>query len=153
MAGETIECHMNVGMSLPDYDKKLVRKALAKEGRTIVRLSKRKLRSRKVSKPGEAPGKQTGALQKSISSSVNMKKGSVLIEPNMRTEVFYPSFVIHGHRAPNATKSDTGRNLRHRKKEGVKVALPRLNVIPETTKEYGDTFSKNMETAFLEALK
>ncbi|MDO5531421.1 hypothetical protein [Sutterella sp.] len=100
------------------------------------------------------PGKQTGVMQRSIRSKVSRSGYSVSVYPTKTSqmgEVYYPAFVVYGHRGPN---SETAREARqHRKRSGVKVAEPRANFIPVAAQRYQQTFQTVITAALDKAIK
>lgn len=66
-----------------------------------------------------------------------------------KMRVFYPAFVVYGHRGPR-TDSD---NQQSKKRKGNKVALPRENFIAVVAEEYRKRFQDRMEDAFVKGIK
>lgn len=121
-------------LSFPDFDKRAVKaghRTVGKEVRAIAR----KLVSRKaVSKPGEFPGKGTGALQRAIRMRVSKSGFSVAVYSQMKEKPYYPAFVVYGHRGPGSDSADQG----HKKRKGHKSAAPRANYIWYAANKYAN---------------
>lgn len=81
-----------------DYDRKKMRAALVKGAGTVRKEARRLLSRRAVSKPGEAPGRQTGQLWKAIGVvSKGSKGGWIKVGPkSIKGRVFYPAFLFYG---------------------------------------------------------
>ena len=65
--------------------------------------------------------------------------------------VYYPAFVVYGHRGPNSETKQEARA--HKKRYGKKVAAPRKNFVVEAAKKYEKTFQSEMFDALGEAIK
>lgn len=127
-----------------DFDSKKLKPFLREVGKGVRRGAKSRLSVVGRSQPGEAPGKQSGVMAKSVKYRVTKTGFSVFIRSEMRPEmkVFYPAFVFFGHAAPGhkGTKE--------------KVAKPRQNVFQAEAEVYGRTkFPSIAKEALEEALK
>jgi len=117
------------GHSRIDFDKKKVRRALLKEGRAVQRIARRLVARKAVSEAGQYPGKQTGALQKSI----KLKAGSggfwVKVAPYRTPEIgpdFYPAYLNYGVKAGGRIKKlapGQGVGKSNRRRRGGREAL------------------------------
>ena len=65
--------------------------------------------------------------------------------------VYYPAFVVYGHRAPYSETAQEARS--HKQRSGKKVAAPRKNFVPEAAEMYAKTFQSEMTEALGEAIK
>lgn len=148
-----ISAKIQSGFSYPDLDTKVLKKGLRSVGNEV-RKEARKLIARKaVSEAGGFPGKDTGAMQNSIRAKVSRTGFSVAVYPT-KTEkmpVYYPAFVVYGHRAPHTETKDQAR--KHKKRGGVKVAAPRKNFIYEAANGKAEAFAKEMERVMPQALR
>lgn len=127
------------GFKHADFDIKVLKKGLRKEGAKIAAEAKRLVGKRGVSDPGGFPGKDTGVLRKSIKSKVSRSGFTATVKPWMIPEMggdFYPAYVYYGHRGPKARTAQD--NRRRQKAQGVKVAAPRKNFIVEATRKVGE---------------
>ena len=84
-----------------DFDKRLVKKALRTSARAVQKAARRLVARRAVSQPGGFPGRDTGALQKSIGLRWGSGGFWVRIEPKtdaIKTtgKVYYPAILYHG---------------------------------------------------------
>lgn len=82
-----------------DYDKRVMRKVLVKEGAAVRKEARRLIARRAVSKPGENPGRDTGATQRSIKVKVSSGGFWVRIAPFRTEEMgkdFYPAYLYYG---------------------------------------------------------
>jgi hypothetical protein len=112
--------HVDVeGHTKLDFDRRLVRKALMKGGREIRKEARRLVARRAISKPGEAPGKQRGYLQRSIDLVTPFSKTGfwVKVEPTTQGikksgRIYYPAVLfygVRGRRAARGEKRDQGK--------------------------------------------
>lgn len=110
-----------------DFDKKQLRPHWRDIGKLLRKRMKRDLSKRGRSEPGQAPGRQTGTLSKSLKYRVTKTGFSVFIrsEKTKNMSTFYTPFVVYGHVGP---KSEMGE----------KVAKPRLNVFADEVERYGE---------------
>lgn len=139
------------GFKFVDFDLKPIKKNLRVVGRKVAAASKKAVSRQAISRPGEFPGKQSGELQSGIKHVVERSGRSVKIIPTKtaKMKVFYPAFVVYGHRAPRTDSI----YQQGKKRKGRKVAEPRKNFITEIAKNYGPLFKQQMEEAFDEAIK
>lgn len=88
-----------------DFDRKQIRKVLRVQGRGVQKEARRLVARRAISSPGDFPGRDTGALWRSIKSKVSRPGFLVRIAPQKTPEMggdFYPAFLQYGVRAdPN----------------------------------------------------
>jgi hypothetical protein len=84
-----------------DFDKKRIRKELRQLG-GVVRKDARKLVARRaVSRAGEDPGKDSGAMQRSIKAKTYKTGMAARIAPQKTAEMgpeYYPAFLMYGVR-------------------------------------------------------
>lgn len=139
------------GFKFVDFDLKPIKKNLRVVGRKVAAASRKAVSREAVSRPGEFPGKRSGELQSGIKHVVVRSGRSVKVIPTKteKMKVFYPAFVVYGHRAPRTDSLDQ----QGKKRKGRKIAAPRKNFITEIAQNYGDFFEKQMEVAFNEAIK
>jgi hypothetical protein len=96
-----------------DFDRKKIRKAMRVQGGEVRKVARRLVARRAVSGPGEAPGRDTGALYRSIKSKVSRSGFLVKVAPQKTSDMgdeFYPAFLYYGVRAGGKRSAD------HRKK-------------------------------------
>ena len=138
---------------LPDFDRKALKPVMREIGREVRKLVRARISKKVVSKPGEPPGKVSGEMARSIKATVSRSGFSVWVRPTKtaKMSVYYPAFVVYGHRGPGTrTEADE----RDRKKTvGEKVAEPRENFIEKVAQSYQPTFEEKMTEALAEALK
>lgn len=94
-----IEVHATlVGHSKIDFDKRLIRKALRKEGGSVRTAARRMVARRAVSAPGGMPGRESGALWRSIKVKVSSGGFWARISPFKTNEMsmFYPAVLHYG---------------------------------------------------------
>jgi hypothetical protein len=65
--------------------------------------------------------------------------------------VYYPAFVVYGHRGPGSETLEQSR--RHKKRPGEKVAKPRKNFVPAAAEQYSGIFHETMANALANAIK
>lgn len=132
------------GLKRSDYDRKEIRKALRKVGSEVRKTARRMVSRKAVSAPGEAPGRQSGVLRKSIKAKVSRSGYSVSIYPDKTADmdVFYPAFVVYGHRGPGSETAKEARS--HRARVGKKVAQPRANYVVEAAAKHERSFERSM---------
>lgn len=136
-----------------DFDRRAVRKGMRKVGSDVRKIARKMVARRAVSRPGEPPGKDSGVLQKSVRAKVSRSGFSVSVYPNKTAEmgdVFYPAFVIYGHRAPYSETAMEARS--HKKRSGKKVAAPRANFVVEAGLQYEAPFQKIMAEVLADAI-
>lgn len=141
------------GFKCVDYDPKALKKPLNDSGKAVAKIARKSISRRAVSEPGQFPGKQTGAMARSIKVKVSKSGYSVSIYPTKTKEmpVYYPAFVVYGHRAPYSETAQESRS--HKQRSGQKVAAPRKHFIFEAAKKYEKTFQSEMYDALGEAIK
>lgn len=141
------------GFKKIDYDGKALKKPLRKSGNEVRKLARKLISRQAVSEAGQFPGKQTGTMAKSIKVKVSRYGYLVRIAPTKTDAmpVYYPAFVVYGHRGPNSETKQEARA--HKKRYGKKVAAPRKNFVPEAADKYAKTFQSEMFDALGEAIK
>lgn len=89
----TIEGHSRI-----DFDKRAIKKVLRKAGGDIRKAARRLVARRAVSSPGDFPGRDTGALLRSIKLKVSSGGFWAKVEPQKTPEMksFYPAFLFYG---------------------------------------------------------
>ncbi|APW38973.1 hypothetical protein RD110_18640 [Rhodoferax koreense] len=89
-----------------DFDKKPIKRTLRQEGAQIRKQARRLLSRRAVSVPGEMPGRQTGALMRSIKVKVASGGFWAKVAPYKTNEMkkFYPAFLFYGSTKRNFEK-------------------------------------------------
>lgn len=144
------------GFKRVDYDKSSVRKSLRASASGLIKLTRKMISRKAVSKPGEFPGMKTGRMKAAVTSKVSKSGYSVAVFPCMGKKkkalpIYYPAFVIYGHRAPHSETTQEARS--HKARSGKKVAAPRKNFVVEAAKKYEKTFQSEMFDALGEAIK
>ena len=88
------------GYSRIDFDRRPVRKAMAKLGREVQKGARRRVARRAISGAGQYPGRQTGLLWRSIKYKVSKPGFLVRIAPQKIEGMyaFYPAFLFYGSR-------------------------------------------------------
>lgn len=89
------------GFGRIDFDRSKIRKALRKEGREVRKIARRLVARRAISGAGQYPGRQSGALMRSIKEHVSRPGFMVVIRPTKTAEMgkdFYPAFLQYGIR-------------------------------------------------------
>lgn len=99
MQGE-VELHTTLtGHSKIDFDKRKVRKALRQQGAVIRKKARKLVARRAISGAGDNPGRDTGALMRSIKVKVFGGGFGVIVAPYKTDEMgddFYPAFLYYG---------------------------------------------------------
>lgn len=151
MIGDFLEVRTPDGFTFWDFEKKVIKSELRKTGNDVAKEARQRISKRAVSKPGEPPGRDSGVMHSSIRVSVRKSGRAVYVRPikTSKMRVFYPAFVVYGHRGPR-TDSD---NQQSKKRKGNKVALPRENFIAVVAEEYRKRFQDRMEDAFVKGIK
>ena len=92
-----------VGHTRLDFDKKPIRRALVKQGGEIRKAARRLVARRAISGPGEMPGRDSGALFRSIKVKVASGGFWAKVAPYKTQEmkVFYPAFLYYGSQKRN----------------------------------------------------
>lgn len=117
-------------ISRVDFDRRPVNKVIAKEAREIRKIARRLIARRAISKPGEFPGRDTGALQRSIKVILNRKYSFAVIRPETTPEMgsFHPYMLLRGtkkHLRHLAAGEGRGRSNRRRRGDRVTALLER----------------------------
>lgn len=84
--------------SIIDYDRRAMRKALARGAADIRKEARRLVSRRAISNPGDFPASQTGALKRAIGIVSKGSKGG-WVKVGIRripNSVFYPAFLFYG---------------------------------------------------------
>ena len=141
------------GFKKIDYDGKALKKPLRESGNEVRKLARKLISRQAVSEAGQFPGQQTGTMAKSIKVKVSRYGYLVRIAPTKTDAmpVYYPAFVVYGHRGPNSETKQEARA--HKKRYGKKVAAPRKNFVVEAAKKYEKTFQSEMFDALGDAIK
>lgn len=86
------------GHKTVDYDRRAMRKALLRGGAAVRKEARRLVARRAISRPGEAPGMQTGKLKAAIGVvSKGSKGGWIKVGVRgIKGSVFYPAFLFYG---------------------------------------------------------
>ena len=103
MSDPKLEANVSIegGFSRIDFDKKAIRKSLNSLGRSVAKEARRLVARRAISGAGEYPGRQTGALMRSIKHKVSKPGFMVIIRPTKTDEMgegFYPAYLHYGIR-------------------------------------------------------
>ena len=89
-----------VGHSMIDYDKRKIRQVLNQGGAEIRKAARRLVARRGISNPGDFPGRDSGALMRSIKVYKRGTRGGwVKVGPTKTAEMgnaFYPAFLFYG---------------------------------------------------------
>lgn len=141
------------GFSRFDFDGKKLKPTLRKVGNEVRKEARKLISRHAVSAPGDFPGKDSGEMQRSIKVTVGRNGYWAAIAPSKtaKMDVYYPAFVVYGHRAPY-TETAASRKV-HRKKVGRKVALPRKNFVVTAAEHKSERFAQEMEKALSDAIK
>ena len=81
-----------------DYDRKAMRRALVKGGAEVRKAARRLVSRRAISRPGEFPATQTGALKRAIGIVSKGSKGG-WVKVGVRSipnSAYYPAFLFYG---------------------------------------------------------
>lgn len=108
-AGSWAETNVKIeGFSRIDFDRKQVRKTMRVLGRDVQKEARRLVARRAISRPGEAPGRDTGRLMRSIKSKVSKPGFLVRIAPYKTSEMqdFFPAFLYYGSTKNNLKPRD-----------------------------------------------
>lgn len=89
-----------------DFDKRALRRALVKGAAEIRKAARRMISRNAISKPGEFPGQNTGAMKRAIGIVGKGTKGG-WIKVGVRTikgSIFYPAFLFYGSPSTHLAK-------------------------------------------------
>lgn len=140
------------GHSHLDFDKRQIRKAMRRIGADIRKEARRLVARRAISGAGEAPGKQTGTLQRAIKYSVSKPGLLVRIAPDKTPAMgkdFYPAFLNYGvrrHRDSRLAKSHK------RQPDGPYKLAPRANYMEEALEERRENARQVLASSLQNAL-
>jgi hypothetical protein len=148
-----VQTRVDPGFRTIDYDSKELRKPLRKAGNDVRKLARKLISRRSVSDAGDFPGRDSGEMQRSLRVKVSRSGYSVSVYPTktQRMPVYYPAFVVYGHRGPGSETLEQSRC--HKKRPGEKVAKPRKNFVPAAAEQYSGTFHETMANALANAIK
>ena len=148
-----VSVKVDSGFSRFDFDGKKLKPALRRVGNDVRKEARKLISRHAVSAPGDFPGKDSGEMQRSIKVTVARNGYWAAVAPSRtsKMDVYYPAFVVYGHRAPH-TETDASRRV-HRKKVGRKVALPRKNFIVTAAERHSGRFESEMTKALADAIK
>lgn len=138
-----------------DFDKSVLKPRMRKVGRDVVKMARKNVSRKAVSKPNEFPGRDTGLLRRAIKAKVSRSGFSVGIMPypdafQKAKEDYYAPFVYYGHRGPGADSS----REQHKVRTGTKVAAPRKNFVVDAVERYGrNRYEAEMRALLADAVK
>lgn len=149
--GQFLNVRTPDGFKFFDFQPKVIKAGLRDIGKEVSKETKKALAKKAVSHPGEFPGMQSGTLRKAVGYKVSRSGRSVWITTRKTAamKVFYPAFVIWGHRGPGTDS----KSQQSKKRKGAKVAAPRANYVVEIAQRYQERFAQRMEQAFNEGFK
>lgn len=148
-----VQASVDPGFRTIDYDPRELRKPLRKAGQDVRKIARKLISRRAVSEAGGFPGRDSGEMQRSLRVKMSRSGYSVAVYPTKtsRMQVYYPAFVVYGHRGPGSETAEQAR--RHKKRPGEKVAKPRKNFVEAAAKAYASTFQNEMTEALADAIK
>ncbi|NKD55969.1 MULTISPECIES: hypothetical protein [unclassified Haematospirillum] len=128
------------GFSRLDFDRNPIRRELRKLGSMVARDARKLVRTRKPSSPGTNPGRQTGALFRSIRSKVGRQGFLVAVAPFrneelMRKKAYYPAFLLYG-----AERKPGGR------------LLPRNNYMADVMQRHRNMVQERLSVVLVQAI-
>ena len=140
----TVRAQIPEGLTHLDFDVAQVRKGLRAMAAGLRPEARRELSKKQISKPGEAPGRRTGNLARSIQVSASRARqerenrtawarlefGSKVTAKN---GAYYPAPLIHGRRYG--------------------TLQPRLNVLPTVQARHRQEFESRLEDLLTDAIK
>lgn len=118
-------------LSRVDFDRVPVNKVIAKEAREIRKIARRMIARRAISVAGDFPGRQTGALWRSIRVRVNKRYSFAVIRPEKTAEMgsFHPYMLLRGtKKRPGRLAAGEGRGISNRRRRGDREAVMRERV-------------------------
>lgn len=153
MSDPKLDVHVKLkGFSRIDFDRSKIRKALRKEGRGVRKEARRLVARRAISGAGQYPGRQSGALQRSIRVKVSRPGFLVVIRPYKTAEMgkdFYPAFLHYGVRRRRIASLAK----RHRKQPAGPYRLaPRDNYMIDALESRKSTARTALKSALQDAL-
>lgn len=94
------------GLERIDFDKKPIKKTIRQQAGEVRKVARRMLARKAVSAAGEAPGKVTGALQKSVTVKVSSGGFWAKVEPFKKDlmDFYYPAVLFYGSTKINIAK-------------------------------------------------
>lgn len=128
------------GFSRVDFKRATIRRELRKLGQVVAKDARKLVQVRKPSTPDQNPGRQTGALFRSIRPKVSRSGFLVAVAPFrnerlMRKNAYYPAFLLFG-----AARKRGGQ------------LLPRSNYIAEAMDRHKASTQDRLRAVLLEAL-
>jgi hypothetical protein len=131
-----------IGHDRIDFDKRQIRRALRVAGRAVQKEARRQVSRKAISAAGEAPGRQTGTLSRSIKVKVGGGGFWVKVAPQKTEGMkdFYPAFLWYGVKS----KPESGRQWR---------IAPRANYMTIALEAKREASRQVLATALSSALK
>lgn len=133
----SIAVEMPGGLSYPDFDKRVMKRELKAVRKPLRKRAQELVSKRGISRPGEYPGRRTGALRKAVWTRTSKSGFSIALYESadrIKKGAFYPAFVYYGHRGPHTSTAMDARQ--HKRRAGRKAAAPRGNWIVGASEEY-----------------
>lgn len=95
-----VSAQVDRGFRNIDYDPRALRKPLRAAGNEVRKIARMLIARRAVSEAGQYPGKQTGRMQRSIRVRLSRSGYAAMVSPSKTSAmpVYYPAFVVYGHR-------------------------------------------------------
>lgn len=157
-----VEINMPRWLEKLDFDQKSVRKVILKEAREVRKIARRLVARRALSNAGEFPGRETGALMRSIKVFGGRGKSMfAVIRPHKTAEmeIFYPKLLLVGSKArlkKLAPGEGRGKSNRRGRDERVKALAERAasdNYIIEPRANYMEEAMNRRRYAAREAIE
>ena len=132
----SINCKLPKHIDVMDLDKKIIKAGLRQASRIVQQTSKRLITSKRRSKPGEYPGRDTGLMRRNV--KVVMSKRPTRLWSRVEVSTLKDSFFYPAVLAAGSEK----RNI-----------LPRRNFIGDALEQTKDQTSRIIENALVKSLK
>lgn len=108
-----------------EFDRKTVNQAIAREAREVRKVARRLIARRAISSAGQFPGRDTGALWRSVKVTTNRQYLFAIIRPVKTPEMgsFHPYMLLRGtKRRLQKLAPGEGRGVSNRRRRGDRVA-------------------------------
>jgi hypothetical protein len=121
-----IKVHATItGHSRIDFDKKQIRKVLRQQGAAVRKEARRLVSRRAISMPGQAPGRATGVLMRSIKVKVASGGFWAKVAPQKTSEMkeFYPAYLYYGTKRGLAKRENYMTTALDTRREAARAAI------------------------------
>lgn len=138
------------GHSRIDFDRRPVRRAMRKVGAEVRKDARRMVARRAISAAGQYPGRNSGALYRSIKARVSRSGFMVVVRPEKTPQMdeFYPAYLWYG-----VTGRARRKDHRAQPKDGRWRIAPRRNYMTDALDARRGSVQETLRATLLDSLK